>query len=242
MTATSRFPGGIPFDVVKWNRLVKDGASTYGLQFSDTQIECFYQHMTALMEWSQTMNLTAIRDPYEMAIKHFVDAVAPVTYGSAMSRVLDIGSGAGFPGLPLKVWQPEIDLTMVDAVRKKISFIKHVVRLLRMKNVQALHARVEDIQHDPMVTAVDTIVCCAFGDLSYIVECALPLLSHKGQILVWKGHKPEIELQALRPLLNRFPGDLSIRMQSYRLPVIEAQRTLVIIDVEKNEKNSVRKT
>ena len=219
-------------DVVKWRRLLKDGASAFHLQFSDTQIEHFYQHMTALVAWSQKINLTAINDPYEMAIKHFLDSVAPIGYCNPMSRVLDMGSGPGFPGLPLKVWLPEIDLTMVDAVRKKVSFLKHVVRVMGVKNARVFHARVEDIKRRPAFTPYDTIVCRAFGDLKYIVECALPLISKEGQILIWKGHKPEKELPSMRPLLDSSPRDMSIRMKTYRLPIVEAHRTLVIIEAK----------
>ena len=219
-------------DITKWRRLIEDSASALDLQLSEKQIECFYQHMTALMTWSSKINLTAISDPYEMAIKHFVDSIAPIRYCNPMSRVLDMGSGAGFPGLPLKVWQPDIELTMVDAVRKKVSFLKHVVRLIGLENARVFHARIEDISHDQTFTAFDSIVCRAFGNLKYIVQCALPLLSGEGQILIWKGHKPEKELQALRPLLERSAEGLSLRMKFYRLPFIEAQRTLVIINAQ----------
>ena len=227
------------FDILKWRRLLKDSASALDLQLSEKQIECFYQHMTALMAWSSKINLTAIGDPYEMAIKHFVDSIAPIKYCNPMSRVLDMGSGAGFPGLPLKVWHPDIELTMVDAVRKKVSFLKHVVRLIGLKNTRVFQARVEDISHDPTFAAFDTIVCRAFGNLTYIVECALPLLSGDGQILIWKGHKPEKELQALSPLLERVQEGVSLRMKFYRLPLIEAQRTLVIINAQEKEPSPI---
>ena len=223
-------------DILKWRRLIKDSALALDLQFSEKQVECFYQHMTALMVWSRKINLTTICDPYEMAIKHFVDSIAPIRYCNPMSRVLDMGSGAGFPGLPLKVWQPDIELTMVDAVRKKVSFLKHVIRLIGLKNARVFHARVEDISLDQTVAAFDTIVCRAFGNLKYIVECALPLLSEDGQILVWKGHKPEKELQVLSPLLERSPGGVSLRMKFYQLPLIKAQRTLVIITNQKKNR------
>ena len=239
MTTASCLLMDTSLDILKWRRLLKDSASVLDLQFSEKQIESFYQHMTALMAWSSKINLTAIDDPYEMALKHFVDSIAPVKYCNPMSRVLDMGSGAGFPGLPLKVWQPDIELTMVDAVRKKVSFLKHVVRLIGVKNTRVFHARVEDITHDPTFKAFDTIVCRAFGSLKYIVECALPLLSEDGQILIWKGHKPEKELQALSPLLERSPNGLSLRMKCYRLPLVEAQRTLVIINAQQKEANPI---
>jgi 16S rRNA (guanine527-N7)-methyltransferase len=219
-------------DIVKWRRMLNAGASAFNLQFSDKQIERFYQHMTALIAWSQKTNLTAISDPYEMAIKHFVDSIAPLSYCRAMTRVLDMGSGGGFPGLPIKIWHPDIQLTMVDAVRKKVSFLKHVVRLMGVENVQAFHMRVEDIPRNPEIAAFDTIVCRAFGSLKYIVECARPLMSPKGQLLIWKGRRPEKELQALRSVIKSPSGDLWFRVASYRLPVIEAQRTLVVIGTQ----------
>ena len=239
MTATPCLLMDTPLDILKWRRFLKDSASVLDLQLSEKQIECFYQHMTALMAWSSKINLTAIDDPYEMALKHFIDSIAPIRYCNPMSRILDMGSGAGFPGLPLKVWHPDIELTMVDAVRKKVSFLKHVVRLLGVKNTRVFHARVEDITHDPTVKAFDTIVCRAFGSLKYIVECALPLLSGDGQILIWKGHKPEKELRALSPLLDRSPDGLSLRMKCYRLPLVEAQRTLVIINAQQKESSPI---
>jgi len=222
-------------DIVKWRRLLNEGASAFNLQFSDKQIEHFYQHMTALIAWSQTTNLTAISDPYEMAIKHFLDSIVPLSYCNGMTNVLDMGSGAGFPGLPIKIWHPNIRLTMVDAVRKKVSFLKHVVRLMGVENVQAFHMRIEDIPRNPEIAAFDTIVCRAFGSLKYIVECARPLMSKKGQILIWKGRKPEKELQALRSVIENPSGDLWLRVASYRLPVIEAQRTLVVIGTQQED-------
>lgn len=219
-------------DIIKWRRILNEGALAFNLQFSDKQIRLFFQHMTALIAWSHKTNLTAISDPYEMAIKHFLDSVAPIRYCNAMSKVIDIGSGAGFPGLPLKVWHPGINLTMVDAVRKKVSFLKHVVRLMGIKNTQAIHMRVENLKPDPLNGTFDTIVCRAVGSLKSIVECALPLMSKDGQLLIWKGHKPEKELQELRPVIDCPSNGLWLRMESYRLPVIEAQRTLVIIGTQ----------
>lgn len=222
-------------DIVKWRRLLNEGASAFNLQLSDKQIERFYQHMTALIAWSQKTNLTAISDPYEMAIKHFLDSIAPLSYCNAMTKVLDMGSGAGFPGLPLKIWHPDTHLTMVDAVRKKVSFLKHVVRLMGLENAQAFHMRVEDIPRNSEIAPFDTIVCRAFGNLEYIVECALPLMSKKGQILIWKGRKPEKELQALQPVIESSSADLWLRVESYRLPIIDAQRTLVVIGTQHND-------
>jgi 16S rRNA (guanine527-N7)-methyltransferase len=141
-----------------------------------------------------------------------------------------MGSGAGFPGLPIKVCCPDIQLTMVDAVRKKVSFLKHVIRLTGLKSTQAIHRRLEDIKGDQsFAKAFDTIVCRAFGDLRYIVEKGLPFLADGGQIVAWKGRVPENELKALStPMINEL-GGLTIRLEAYRLPILDAHRTLIIL-------------
>ena len=121
-------------DIDKWRRMIVDGALAFDLHLTDLQIGLFFRHMEALLQWSPKVNLTAIHDPYEIAVKHFVDSIVPAAFFSPALRVLDMGSGAGFPGLPLKVWCPSIELTMVDAVRKKVSFLQHVIRQMELKN------------------------------------------------------------------------------------------------------------
>jgi 16S rRNA (guanine527-N7)-methyltransferase len=225
-------------DGEKWRRIVREGAAEFNLPLSDIQLEGFYLHMMALLEWSNKINLTSISDPHAMAIKHFVDSVVAIRYCMPMSSVLDMGSGAGFPGLPIKICCPDIQLTMVDAVRKKVSFLKHVIRLTGLKGAQALHKRLEDIKGDQsFAKAFDTIVCRAFGDLKYIVEKGLPLLMDGGKIVVWKGRVPENELKTLStPLINEL-GGLTIRVESYRLPILDAHRTIIILSPRRETSN-----
>jgi len=221
------FRESIDFD--KWRKMIVDGSLAFGLRPTEQQVGQFFRHMIELMQWSAKVNLTAIHDPYDIAVKHFVDSLAPVAFFTPASRVLDMGSGAGFPGLPLKVWCPSIELTMVDAVRKKVSFLQHVSRQLELQNVVAVHARIEHWQRVSDSREFDTIVCRAFSDLSFIVENALPLLSETGQLVIWKGRFPEKELMALRTALESAPYRIVMQIESYRLPFIDAQRTLLII-------------
>jgi len=216
-------------DFEKWRRMIVDGASAFDLHPTDLQIGLFFQHMEALLQWSPKVNLTAIHDPYEIAVKHFVDSIVPAAFFSPALRVLDMGSGAGFPGLPLKVWFPSVELTMVDAVRKKVSFLQYAARQMGLKNVQAVHARIEQWRPPSTGRVFDTIVCRAFSDLSFIAMNALPLLSKKGQLVIWKGRFPENELAAVRPVLESAPYRRTMQIESYRLPFIDAQRTLLII-------------
>lgn len=227
MTHVNEAEKAIVFD--QWERILRKGAASFGLILTDQQIEHFYDHAVALLQWSKKINLTAIKDPKSVAIKHFVDSLGPASFAIPMQRVLDVGSGGGFPGLPLKVWNPSLDLTLIDAVRKKISFIQHVIRILKLTDTQAIHGRIEDLARQDGFRLFDTILCRAFSDLSFIVKHGLPLLSKNGKIIVWKGKLPEKEIEAVRFQFQNENRGLAIETKPYRLPILDAERTIVII-------------
>lgn len=219
----------MPIAYADWEAILREGAAFFDLALTDGQIRQLYRHAALLRQWNRTTNLTAIRDPREMAIKHFVDSLGPVRWMAPMARVLDLGSGGGFPGLPLKVWSPAIDLTLVDAVRKKTSFLRHTIRELGLKGVKVLNERVEHLSSRRDLPSFDTVVCRAFGDLAFVVTHAAPLLAPDGQIVFWKGRRPEQEISALTPLLKRGKRPLTLSLRSYKLPSSAAERTLVIV-------------
>jgi 16S rRNA (guanine527-N7)-methyltransferase len=148
-----------------------------------------------------------------------------------MQRVLDVGSGAGFPGLPLKIMYPHIELTLVDAVRKKTSFLKHAIRMMPLNATEVIHGRIENLSKGEMRGRFDTIVCRAFSDLSNIIAHALPLLSRNGQLAIWKGRLPAEEIRNVQPVLAARQRLLTLCLQPYRLPETSIKHTLVIIRV-----------
>lgn len=219
----------------KWEAIVQKGVAPFDLCITKEQIRLFYFHALELIEWSRKINLTAIKEPIEIAIKHFVDSIAPLPYLTPMKKVLDVGSGGGFPGIPLKVIHPDIELTLVDAVRKKTSFMQHVIRKLKLNRAKAVHSRVENLRDQGgAFVPYDTIVCRAFSDLSFIIPHVLPLLTLDGEIVVWKGRSPEREIKKFKA---RFPDQalsLKIQIDSYRLPIFDAERNLVRITTNKD--------
>jgi len=217
----------------QWECILRKGAASFGLILTDQQIKHFYDHAVALLQWSKKINLTAIRDPKNVAIKHFIDSLGPASFAIPMKRVLDVGSGGGFPGLPLKVWNPSLDMTLIDAVRKKISFIQHVIRILKLADTQTIHGRIEDLSRQEGFRPFDTILCRAFSDLPFIAAHGLPLLSENGKIIVWKGRLPEKEIEAVRLQFQHENRVLEIETKSYRLPILDADRTIVIIAAQR---------
>lgn len=213
----------------QWDKIIRKGIAPFGVNIDEQQIRFYYRHAEALLQWNRKINLTAITDPQEIAIKHFVDSIGPLPLLKPMQHVLDVGSGGGFPGLPLKVLCPSMELTLLDAVRKKTSFIQHVIRTLKLNGAQAIHGRVEDLSQPAKDMFFDTIVCRAFSDLANIFGNAWPLLIPEGKMVVWKGRVPEKEIIEFRKLYRKELLLLEMKIHTYRLPIFDAERTLIII-------------
>lgn len=212
-------------DYNHWENVLRYNAASFNIDLSDRQVQQFLMHAEELQRWTKRTNLTAIKDYEEMAIKHFIDSIVPSIYVEPMQCVLDIGSGGGFPGLPLKVIYPHIKLHLIDAVRKKVSFLKHMVRLMRLKDTVVIHGRVEELSSQYF----DTIISRAYSNVSVVLKNALPLLSPGGQILIWKGPSPEEEIRAAQAVAAKQRRLLTFTVRSYELPEMSAERTLVAI-------------
>jgi 16S rRNA (guanine527-N7)-methyltransferase len=170
------------------------------------------------------MNLTAIKDVRLVAYKHFVDALAAARFLERPAQIMDIGSGAGFPAVPMKVLCPNLKVTMVDAVRKKVSFLNHVVRTLKLDNIRAVHARVEDLARDSEhFQNYDAVTARGFADLGKLAALAGPMLVPGGRIYALKG---EHAFEEISPELE---ATFHITHEYYTLPFVDAQRVVVIL-------------
>ena len=178
----------------KWRELVIEGAARFGLRIGPGQADAFAVHAREMVRWTRVTNLTAITDPREIAVKHFVDSIAPAGRIPENARLLDVGSGAGFPGIALKIVRPSMDVVLLDSSRKKISFLKHVIRTLNLEGIDALHGRVEDLaDRHGLPMAFDVVICRALTTLDTFAEMALPLLSTGGIGMALKGTSVERE-------------------------------------------------
>jgi 16S rRNA (guanine527-N7)-methyltransferase len=165
--------------------LLRQGSQEVGVSLEDLQIELFGLYLQELLEWNKTFNLTGIRDPEDIVIKHFVDSLTPLPYLEPIGRLLDIGPGAGFPSIPLKIAAPGLEVQLVEASRKKISFLKHIIRILELESVTAMHSRVEDIKlpDEPF----DTIISRAFARLEPLVKIVSPLMKPGNTLVAMFG-------------------------------------------------------
>ena len=226
----------------EWNRLIVNGAETLGVKVSAFQVAQFGAHIRELLLWNRKTNLTAITLPSEVAIKHVVDSLAIARWIHPEASVLDVGSGGGFPGIPLKILMPSLSVTLIDSSRKKNSFQRHVIRTLGLVNIAAWQIRVEALSANPDCLrggnpAFSIIICRAFTDLAHFVEMAMPLLAPSGMMLAMKGKISSEELAEVSSLVFRLSQAgtvLHSQTISYHLPVLDAERCLYILTAERS--------
>lgn len=212
-----------------WQRMIRDAASRLGVEIGPAATEMFAVHARELLRWNQKINLTAITDPAAVAVKHFVDAVAALRVLPPGGRLLDVGSGAGFPGIPLKIARPALVVTLVDAARRKVGFLNHLIRTLALDQTVARHVRVETLAADPQhAGGYDVVICRAFTDLAGFVAVGLPLLAPGGRLVALKGRTAEAEAAALAAAAPTLP-QLDIRIDTFALPPSGDRRAIVVL-------------
>ena len=208
-----------------WLDIIVQGAARMGVTVTADQARQFALHGRSLLEWNRKINLTAITEPEEIAVKHFLDAIAPLNHLPARGQLLDIGTGGGFPGLPLKVMAPGLSMTLIDGIRKKINFVKHVIRQLQLQNIQALQTRAEELVRDSgSAGRFDIIVGRALADLDRLLDLAVPLLAPQGRIIAYQGPH-----DAHDALIIRASRRFRTTVHQYHLPLIGDPRALTIL-------------
>src|SRR6266446_1507536 len=149
-------------------------------------LQQFLRYRQELLDWNTRMNLTAITDPGEVLIKHFLDSLSLlIVYDRPGTRLLDIGAGAGFPGLPLKIARPQWHVTLLEATGKKVTFLRHVIETLQLKNVVAVHGRAEELAHNAEYRAAfDIVTARAVASISTLLEYGAPYCRVGGQVIL----------------------------------------------------------
>lgn len=220
-----------------WSKLIARGAGQFGIRVDQNQLDLFAAHATELVHWNRKKNITAITDPFAIAVKHVLDSLIPANLIPAGAALLDMGSGGGFPGLPLKIYMPSLRVTLIDASRKKINFLKYVIRTLKLKNIEALHARAEDLGRAANhMNAHDVVISRAFSALSQFVKLSRPFLKKKGSLIAMKAQIDQSELDSLNVLrsdglaIARIEQDrYSLSFEKYILPYVDADRTIICL-------------
>ena len=217
-----------------WRQAVIEGASELGLDVSVDQARTMGRHALELLQWNRVTNLTTITEPLDVAVKHYVDALAAAPWIGDRCRVLDAGAGGGFPGIPLAILRPDLSVTLVDSVRKKVSFLKHAIRTLGLSGTDAVHGRLENLRLLPDYGGrYDRVVCRAFSSLEDFANLTLPFLAPGGSLLAMKGPQSGLAQETANQKDGGsiiFGGtSFSMRIHRYRLRLLDAPRSLVML-------------
>ena len=213
----------------KW---VKDLKALVGIQLTARQIAAFQRYEDELLEWNSRMNLTAIRDREGIRTKHFLDSLSCIFAfrQHPPERLIDIGTGAGFPGIPLKIIYPRMKLTLVESVGKKLEFCRHMVEALELEDVTLLQARAEALGQDRAHRErYDWAVARAVANLPVLAEYLLPLVSLGGKMLAQKGESAHAEAVAAEKAIRVLGGELQ-QIIPVVVPGIAEERYLIVVD------------
>lgn len=202
-----------------------------GIELSEYQYQQFFDYYDMLLEKNKVMNLTAITDLSEVISKHFIDSLTIAKYYHfSNQRVLDLGTGAGFPGIPLKIVFPELSIVLLDSLNKRLTFLNDVIRDLKLSNIVTLHGRAEDFGHDVMYREqFDLCVSRAVAKLSSLSEYCLPYVKIGGHFISYKSGKAEEEIIEAKKAI-RILGAKVKETNVFYLPTTDMERTIINIE------------
>jgi 16S rRNA (guanine527-N7)-methyltransferase len=207
-------------------------AAKFQITLSETQLMQFEVYLALLLDWNERMNLTAVRDPHAIQIRHFLDSLscALVTGNLNGHSLIDVGTGAGFPGLPLKILYPDLQLTLTDSVAKKTIFLEAVVAELKLNGVTVLAERAETLGQMPVHRAqYDWVVARGVVEMRALAEYLLPLCKVGGCMLAQKGESAEREIRTAQQAFKILGGGVPTS-QAVNLPQTEASHFLVVVE------------
>jgi len=204
----------------------------FKLELSTEQVQQFERLTEELIDWNQRMNLTAIIEPDDILIKHYLDSLTltQVIHQFDGMKMIDVGTGGGFPGLALAITFPKLHVTFMDSTGKKLKFIDHVGGVLKLKNISTLHSRAEDAGRDRKHReAYDIVTARAVARMPALMEYTLPLTKLEGQVIAMKGSSAYDETNNAAKAISALGGEL-FSIEEITLPTIDDPRYLVIVD------------
>lgn len=221
--------------------IFKDLMCSYGkridIEFNDKQLDQFYEYMNLLLEWNKKINLTAIIEVEEIILKHFIDSLTINKYIGENKTLVDVGTGAGFPGIPLKIYRPDLKVTLVDSLNKRINFLNEVISKLDLKDINTVHKRIEDFGKDKKYReSFDYVTARAVANLTTLSEYLIPISKVNGKCICMKGNDIEEEVYSSKNAINLLGGKIN-KIDYFELPNSDISRNIIVIDKIKETPN-----
>lgn len=209
--------------------LLVNGAKEFSLNLDDSQTEKLLKYKDILKEWNEKMNLTAIEEDRDIMIKHYIDSLSIVPYLKDRGQsLIDVGTGAGFPGIPVKIILPAMDITLLDSLEKRVKFLDEVIHNLKLNEIRTVHARAEDLGiKQEFREKFDVAVARAVANLPVLLEYCLPFVKVGGIFIAMKGSNIE-EIEASRKALDALGGKIE-DIKEILLPQSDMKRNIILI-------------
>ena len=208
----------------------KDFCLYFEEEIDDNKIQKFYDYMNLLVEWNKKINLTAITEEKDIILKHFVDSLTVLKYIKENKSIVDVGTGAGFPGIPLAIMNDSLKITLVDSLNKRINFLNEVCSKIKLKNTKAIHSRAEEFGQDNNYReSYDIAISRAVSNLTVLAEYLLPLVKVGGKIICMKGPDIEEELKQAKSAIDILGGKFE-RCDNFCLAKSDISRNIIIIN------------
>ena len=221
-------------DIKEFKEKLDNYLNVLNIELKEKQIKQFYDYMNLLIQWNKNINLTAIIEPKEIILKHFVDSLTVSKYINEKSTLIDVGTGAGFPGIPLKILRNDIKITLVDSLNKRIKFLDEVIKKLNLDNIKTVHGRAEEIgRNKEYREKFDYATSRAVANISTLSEYLIPLIKNNGQCIYMKGTDLDEELEKGKKAISVLGGNI-VNKEEFELPYSDIKRTIIIIEKVKN--------
>lgn len=216
--------------------ILEDGCQAFGVTLTDKQIEQFEKYYELLVEWNKVMNLTGITEFDEVMQKHFVDSAAAAKYVEMekVNSLIDVGTGAGFPGIPLKILYPHLQVTLLDSLNKRIKFLEEVVDNLGLTGIETVHGRAEDAAKKAEYREqFDLSVSRAVANLASLTEYCLPFVKVGGKFVSYKSVSVDEEITQSKKAVYVLGGEIG-KVEKFNLPESDMERALVIVEKKRS--------
>ena len=221
-------------ELEEFTKIFNNYLEKLNLTLTEEQIEKFYNYMNLLIEWNKKINLTAIIEPKEIILKHFIDSLTILKYIKNNETIIDVGTGAGFPGIPLKIVRDDLKITLADSLNKRINFLNEVISKLDLKNIDAIHTRAEELgKNKKYREKFDIATSRAVANMSTLSEYLIPFVKVKGRCICMKSSDIDTELENAKNAINILGCKIESK-DKFNLPNSDLGRSVIILRKVKN--------
>ena len=220
-----------------FNDKLRENAQVIGVTLDDTQLEQFYNYKNLVVEWNEKINLTAITDDLEFVVKHFVDSLTINKYIEPGKTIIDIGTGAGFPGIPVKILNKDNKVILFDSLNKRLKVLEDIIEKIGLNNIETLHGRAEEtFKNKKHREKYDIATSRAVAALNVLVELMLPAVKVGGICICMKGNNADVEIEEAKKAIKELGGEI-VKVEKLLLPELNLERNIVIIKKVKQTQN-----